>query len=285
MTKFGIAASAGTILVVLFLLERWLPLRKSTRSLWRRLAVNLAVSVAALVTAGLVVQPAAAAVVGMNAAQFGILPTISAPLWLEVIVGFLLLDLSFYYWHRLNHQAPLLWRFHNVHHLDPDLDVSTAFRFHFGEIALSALFRVVQVTLIGMSIEAYLIYEFAFTTNTIFHHSNLRLPIAVERWLNLVLVTPRMHGIHHSQVQEETNSNYSVVLPWWDRLHRSLRLNVPQDAIKIGVPAYDQPEDNSLGNLLLHPFRAQRDYWKSSPPRSPEQSARSAVDDRNRLAE
>ena len=150
------------------------------------------------------------------------------------VAGFLLLDLSFYYWHRLNHRWAPLWRFHNVHHVDPDLDVSTALRFHFGEVLLSAAFRAAQVLLIGPAVSAYLAYELVFQANTLFHHSNVRLPLRVERALSWVLVSPRMHGIHHSDVRAETDSNYSVVFPWWDRLHATLVLGVPQRAITVG---------------------------------------------------
>ncbi|MDQ3200474.1 MAG: sterol desaturase family protein [Verrucomicrobiota bacterium] len=122
------------------------------------------------------------------------------------------MDLSFYRWHWLNHRSGFLWRFHNVHHSDADLDVSTGFRFHFGEVAISAVFRVVQVALIGISAPAFAAYELVFQVNTLFQHSNVRLPIRLERMLSKVFVTSRMHGIHHSQVQRETNSNYSVLL-------------------------------------------------------------------------
>ena len=169
----------------------------------------------------------------------------------------------------LNHRVPVLWRFHNVHHIDPDLDVSTGFRFHLGEVAMSAVFRVVQVALIGISAPAFATYELAFQANTLFHHSNLRLPIRFERLLNKLLVTPRMHGIHHSQVQGETNSNYSVVFPWWDRLHRTLGLNIPQSKIVIGVPGYSTREDGKLVNGLLMPFRKQRDYWRTPDGKAP----------------
>jgi sterol desaturase/sphingolipid hydroxylase (fatty acid hydroxylase superfamily) len=77
-----------------------------------------------------------------------------------------------------------------------------------------------------------------------------------------MLVTPRMHGIHHSQVQRENNSNFGTVLPWWDRLHRTLRVNIPQDKVVVGVPAYTLNEDNNFWNALLMPFRKQRDYWR-----------------------
>jgi sterol desaturase/sphingolipid hydroxylase (fatty acid hydroxylase superfamily) len=101
-----------------------------------------------------------------------------------------------------------------------------------------------------------------FKAETLFHHSNLRLPIRFERLLNKMLVTPRMHGIHHSQVQRENNSNFGVVFPWWDRAHRTLGLNIAQAEIAIGIAGYSQPDDNELRNALLMPFRKQRDYWR-----------------------
>ncbi len=172
------------------------------------------------------------------------------------------MDLAFYYWHRANHKVPVLWRFHNVHHIDPDLDVSTSFRFHFGEIALSAIFRIIQILIIGITPAVYFIYEICFTANTIFQHSNIKLPISFERILNKIIVTPRMHAIHHSQFRTETDSNYSTVFSWWDRLHKSIRLNIPHKDIVIGVPGYYKPGDSNFGNLLLLPFKKQRDYWK-----------------------
>jgi sterol desaturase/sphingolipid hydroxylase (fatty acid hydroxylase superfamily) len=161
--------------------------------------------------------------------------------------------------------VPFLWRFHNVHHCDPDLDVSTGFRFHFGEVAFSTVFRVVQVALLGVSLPQFAAYEILFQAVTLFEHSNLRLPEKLERALNLVFVTPRMHGVHHSQRRAETDSNFSVVFSFWDRLHGSLRLNVAQEQIKIGVPGYARPEDNRVLTALAAPFRRQRDYWGETP--------------------
>lgn len=193
--------------------------------------------------------------------SFGVLNLVDLPTAVRGVAGFLLMDLTFYYWHRVNHMVPLLWRFHNVHHIDPDLDASTSFRFHFVEVGYSTAFRVLQVLLIGLTPLTYAVYEVVFQWGTVLHHSNVRLPIRLERLLNIVIVTPRMHGIHHSTVKEETNSNYSVVFRWWDWLHGSLRLAVPQAEITIGVPGYLQPRDNTLGNLLVMPFRKQRYYW------------------------
>jgi sterol desaturase/sphingolipid hydroxylase (fatty acid hydroxylase superfamily) len=249
--------------LLFFLLERVVPLRESKAQLVGRLLVNLALAALALAAATLVVRPAVEASFDRLADRpFGLAQWTALPVPAKGVLAFLLMDLSFYYWHLLNHRVPLLWRFHNVHHLDPDLDVSTALRFHFGELALSAGFRIVQILVIGVSPWAYAAYELVFQANTLFQHSNVRLPIRLERALNKLLVTPRMHGIHHSQVRREANSNYGVVFPWWDRLHRTLGLNVPQAALTIGVPGYSRPDDNRLWKAASLPFRRQRDYWR-----------------------
>ncbi|MDQ3626150.1 MAG: sterol desaturase family protein [Verrucomicrobiota bacterium] len=276
----------GGLVVIFFVLGRFMPLRSPKAELFGRLIVNLVMSALAFVTAALLVRPAATAAMGSAGRErFGLIHLVELPAVAQFVIAFLLMDLSFYWWHVLNHRIPFLWRFHNVHHIDPDLDVTTGFRFHFGEVAMSAVFRVVQVALIGISAPAFAIYEIVFQANTLFHHSNLRLPIRFERLLNKLLVTPRMHGIHHSQVEGETNSNYSVVFPWWDRLHRTLGLNIPQDEIVIGVPAYSSRDDNQLINTLLMPFRKQRDYWRQPDGELSGREREHTAGSRNHLAE
>jgi Sterol desaturase len=258
-TTMGAIALLGLVLI----LEHFFPLRRETRSLLARLVVNIAVSILTFVAAIGLVQPAAQWALRWSTDKpFGLVHLFVLPSWVELIVSFLLMDLAFYYWHVANHRIPFLWRFHNVHHVDPELDVSTAFRFHFGEVALSSIFTVIQISLIGISAWAYAIYQIAFQLEVLFHHSNLRLPIRFERLLNRLVVTPRMHGIHHSQVQRENNSNFGTVFSWWDRLHRTLGLNIPQSEILIGIPGYSLPEDNTVVNALVMPFRKQRDYWR-----------------------
>ena len=134
-------------------------------------------------------------------------------------------------------------------------------------MGLSAGFRAVQVLLVGPSLAAYAIYEVAFQLGTLFHHSNIRIPISIERSLNTVLVTPRMHGIHHSNIRDESRANFGVVFRWWDRLHRTLRLNVPQAQVTIGIPGYSEPRDNAVRCSLLMPFRPQREYWQGREER------------------
>jgi sterol desaturase/sphingolipid hydroxylase (fatty acid hydroxylase superfamily) len=249
-------------IAVLFALERMFPLRKQKRPLGRRLIVNSVVSLLALAVALMTVRPVASWLLGeVSRNEWGLTAIVQMPAMLQCVMTFLLLDLSFYYWHRANHRWPFLWRFHNVHHVDPDLDVSTSIRFHFLEIALSAAFRALQVVVIGGEPWMFVVYESAFQLNTLFQHSNVRLPITLERWIVLVLVTPRMHGIHHSKRFYDVNSNWSSVFSWWDRLHGTLNLNVPQAAIDIGVPGYSEPRDNRIVDLLLMPLRPQRSYW------------------------
>ncbi len=249
--------------VFLFLVEFVRPLRKRKRSRGHRLFVNLCLTLLVFVCGTFLVRTAGLGLSRWTSDHsFGALNIIPMPVTAHFLFGFLLMDLTFYYWHRVNHVIPLLWRFHNVHHVDPDLDVTTSFRFHFVEIAYSTVFRVVQVGLIGVLPITYVLYEGVFSLATMFHHSNLRLPIRFERWLNRVVVTPRMHGIHHSTVKEETNSNYSVVFRWWDEIHRSLRVRVLQSGVNIGVPAYQEAEDNRLLHLLKLPFQKQRDHWQ-----------------------
>src|SRR2546425_6205697 len=252
---------AGFFLLLL-LLEALFPLRHRKWALVRRLIVNLCVSALAFTAAAWIVRPVGLSLAAwMSAKSFGLLHIVPLPAVVQFGLAFLLMDLTFYYWHLANHMLPVLWRFHNVHHIDPDLDVSTALRFHVGEVLFSAGFRILQVGLIGLPPLTYMIYEGVFQASTLFQHSNIRLPLQVERLLNLVLVTPRMHGIHHSVVEGETNSNYSTVFSWWDRLHRSLCLDIPQAALVIGIPAYHEPVDNTLWHVLALPFQRQRHYW------------------------
>jgi sterol desaturase/sphingolipid hydroxylase (fatty acid hydroxylase superfamily) len=249
-------AAVALFFVVLFLAERAVPLRPETRPLAARLAINAAIGVLAFIAAVFLVRPAALAVLDLTSSSgIGLLHLIAMPVPLQFVVAILLFDLTFYWWHVATHRVGWIWRFHRVHHIDPDLDASTAFRFHAGEIAISTVFRVVQVAVIGPSLAMFAAYEVIFQAATIFHHSNVRLPERLERVINAVVVTPRMHGTHHSQVPEETNSNFSVVFSWWDRLHRSRRPYVPSSELAIGVAEFNRPEDNGLGRVLALPFR------------------------------
>ena len=198
--------------------------------------------------------------------EWGILHWINAPPFVAFVVGFLWLDYSYYWWHVATHKVPLLWRFHNVHHTDLDMDVSTAARFHFGELLLSVVFRVMQVLISGVAPLTLLVFEIVFECAGQFHHSNWRLPQKLEASLNRVLVTPRMHGIHHSVVVEHTDSNWGTIFSWWDKFHRTLRIDISQDEITIGVPQWRDEKELRLLDLWKMPFGKQRSRRADEKP-------------------
>jgi sterol desaturase/sphingolipid hydroxylase (fatty acid hydroxylase superfamily) len=256
------AAIIGLAVAGCFVAERRWPLRVRARPLRERLAANLPmVAIAALVLRLAMVPAALAVAAAAERAGIGLLHWLPWPAPAAVVAGFLLLDWSIYVWHRLNHRVPWLWRFHLVHHTDLDLDVSTAFRFHGGELLLSVGWRTLVILAIGPSPALLLVHEVVSQAATAFHHSNWRMPPRLERAVGWVLVTPSMHGIHHSIVEAETNSNWSVVLAWWDRLHRTWRGEPPNETLTIGLPGWRDPRELDLARLLALPFRRQRPAW------------------------
>jgi sterol desaturase/sphingolipid hydroxylase (fatty acid hydroxylase superfamily) len=170
------------------------------------------------------------------------------------VVAVVLMDYTLYLWHVLSHRVPWLFRFHQVHHADLDLDTSTALRFHFGEFVAGVPYRAAQIAAIGVSPRALIVWQRLTAISVMFHHSNMRLPVRVERWLARVVMTPRLHGIHHSIVRDEQDSNWSSGLTVWDRLHGTYRANVPQPAIEIGVADYRTRESVRLSKILAMPF-------------------------------
>ena len=216
---------------------------------------NGAVAALAAVTVQLlerpVVQPLARYV---ERRRWGLLKAMRLPPWAEAAAALLLLDYTLYVWHVLVHRVPALWRFHAVHHVDLDLDASTAVRFHFGELAISIPWRAAQVAAIGVSPATLHLWQQAVLVSILFHHSNVRLPARAERLLEHLVVTPRLHGIHHADVEEIRNSNWSSGLTVWDWLHGTLLTDVPQDAIRIGVEGYEDPADVALPRILAMPF-------------------------------
>ena len=263
MTRIDAFVSAGglIVLVVLFVAETRAPLRRRVRPRGERLAVNAVLAlIAGLVVRLAVVPVGLASATAAERGGFGLLHWLVLPTAVAWLAGVLLLDYTMYLWHRLNHRVPLLWRFHLVHHTDLDLDVSTALRFHAGELLLSCGWRAAQVAVFGPPVALVVVFEVLFETATAFHHSNWRLSPRLDRALASCVVTPRMHGIHHSTLETETNSNWSVMLSWWDRLHRTRRLpRSGEPAPVIGLPAYRTPLE--AWRLLMLPFTRQRPAW------------------------
>lgn len=241
----------------LLLLETARPLRRRTRPRPERWLRNGGLAAPSLAVMRVTLLPAMVGLTQVAARRRWGLAHCPEPL--RTLLEVLVLDYVAYSWHRLLH-SPLLWRLHRVHHNDLDMDLTTAWRFHFGEMLASIPYRAGLPALAGVRPATLLIYEAVFEACTAFHHSNARLPLSLEQTLVRLLVTPRMHGIHHSIIQRETDSNFGVMLTLWDRLHRTLRLNVPQQEVTIGVPAYPHAAQQTLPHLLALPLKPQQPW-------------------------
>ena len=257
--------------VFLVLLETKFQLRKRIQKRFSRTVINTLVSIPSFALLRFAFLPIIVWLAYKNQEwQFGLNYFHNLPLWTKSVIAFLILDYGNYVWHILNHKIPLLWRFHVVHHTDLDMDITTAFRFHFGELIGSVFFRGAVTVLSGASPMLVLVYEIVFEGATQFHHSNWKLPLKFEKILNKLVVTPRMHGIHHSVVKQETDSNYAVIFSFWDRLHHTASLNNLSGKVVVGVPSYDNQEELTTGFLLKLPFTKIRRWKKQAEEDTPE---------------
>lgn len=190
-----------------------------------------------------------------DAHDFGLLNWLGLPYWGRLAGAFLLFDAWMYWWHRLNHRVPFFWRFHRTHHSDPRMDVTTASRFHIGEIALSSVLRIPVIALLGLQLWEVALYELAMFAVVQLHHANIALPASIDRALRAVIVTPFMHKVHHSRWQTETDSNYSSLFSFWDRLFGSFRLRDDPRTLLFGLEEFSRPEDQTLVGLLKTPLK------------------------------
>lgn len=251
LTASAVIGTLGTCLW----LERRRPLRRRTQSSSRRDLRNLTMAATTAVTIRAIEKPIVHRLATRAArTPTGLLGRLSLPPWAEVALAIVLLDYTLYVWHVLTHRVPFLWRFHRVHHADLDLSTTTALRFHFAEMALSVPWRALQVAAIGATPLSLSAWQTATLVAILFHHSNVELPENVERWLCRLMMTPRLHGIHHSIVPEQVHSNWSTILSWPDYLHHTARLDVAQERITIGVPDLREPRQLELPDLLRMPF-------------------------------
>lgn len=213
----------------------------------RRLARNSGLWLINLGLSPLIVVPVAA---WASANALGIRPAWWSG-WPGLVLDIILLDALIYWWHRLNHELPALWRFHQVHHLDRFLDSSSALRFHFGEVLLSTAARAAVIVVLGIPLLSVVVFETLLLGATIFHHSNLRLAPGLERQLAKIVITPSIHWVHHHAVRSDTDSNYGTLLSVWDPLFGSRNRTPRRPDMPIGVEG--QAERPFL-QLLLQPF-------------------------------
>jgi sterol desaturase/sphingolipid hydroxylase (fatty acid hydroxylase superfamily) len=174
--------------------------------------------------------------------------------WQALLLDIVIMDLLIYAWHRANHVVPFLWRFHEVHHLDRFLDVSSAVRFHWGEVILSAVFRMAFIIVLDIPIASVIVFETIVLLSAVFHHSNVKLPAKLEAALGKVFITPAIHWVHHHAVRRDTDSNYGTLFSFWDPLFRSRSPNPRTADMRIGV---ERRFEQDLPKLLLRPFQSE----------------------------
>lgn len=206
-----------------------------------------------------VVFPTAAVGFALLAAErgWGLFNVVAVPHGLAVVLAVVALDFAIYLQHVMFHAVPMLWRLHRVHHADPDFDLTTGARFHPIEIVLSMLIKFAAIAVLGPPALAVLVFEIVLNASAMFNHANVRLPERVDAALRLLVVTPDMHRIHHSQRRVEADSNYGFNLSWWDRLLGTYTpvAQQPQESMAIGVRGITgRPEAVTLGGMLAMPF-------------------------------
>ncbi|MGK0499228.1 MAG: sterol desaturase/sphingolipid hydroxylase (fatty acid hydroxylase superfamily) [Oceanicoccus sp.] len=255
------------VLAFFIVLETLYPRRQRILSRLKRWPSNIGLSLLNQLIARLIMPATAIAVAAYGATSgMGLLNYMVMPTWLEIIIAVLLLDLAIYLQHIMFHSVPLFWRMHRVHHADTDFDVSTGVRFHPVEIILSAAIKLAVIILLGPAVIAILIFEVWLNAASIFNHSNLRIPLGLDKLLRNVVVTPDMHRVHHSIRANETNSNFGFNFPWWDRFFGTYRAQ-PIDGhedMTIGLDKFRQPNQQRIHRLLLQPFQEVTDMYSIS---------------------
>jgi sterol desaturase/sphingolipid hydroxylase (fatty acid hydroxylase superfamily) len=246
------------VLLLMALAEAHWPRRERSLSRWRRWPSNLGIVVINTVLLRLL-TPMAAVGLALIAAEngWGLFNVVSAPLWFAIPLSILLFDLAIYLQHVMFHAVPALWRLHRMHHADLDFDVTTGARFHPIEILLSMAIKLALVLALGPPAVAVLIFEVLLNATSMFNHTNLSIPLGLDRVLRWIVVTPDMHRVHHSWLPEETNSNFGFNLPWWDRLLGTYR-DQPKEGhagMTIGLDRFREPGDLRLDRMLVQPFR------------------------------
>jgi len=248
MSDPWIAGALAFWVAMVFVLERLAAAETPPPNNRRRIFRNFGLGLIALATAPLLLI-----LTGRLASSIEpLVPLAGLGLYGAFLVQLLILDIWTYGMHRAYHEVPFLWRFHAPHHLDEHLDASSAFRFHLGEILISAAMRLIPALAFGIDAATLLLFEAILTANAVFHHSSIRLPARFERFLSWFLVTPSIHWMHHHKIQADTDSNYTAVLSLWDRIFGSANPKSRQIGMSIGV---EGEQDRSFGKLLLYPFR------------------------------
>lgn len=252
-----------SILLLMMCAEALFPRKARAMARSRRWTSNLLL----IVIDGLFVRllfPIVAVGIAIIAADnnWGLFNLIDLPIWLEIVLAIIILDMLIYWQHVASHHIPFLWAMHKVHHADRDIDVTTGSRFHPIEIGLSMAYKMALVVILGAPVLAVILFELILNGCAMFNHSNVKLPLSFDRVLRRFIVTPDMHRVHHSTVVSETNSNYGFSLSLWDRIFGSYTAQPSKghDNMVIGLEEYQTRGPASLTWSLWLPFKAKKKF-------------------------
>lgn len=251
------------LMIALFVFEGMFPFFKTHKKHLQHTGVNVFFGIVNGLIAKLLFAALLIATFQWSKQQgIGWLNIISVSWYLEGIIAFLLFDLWMYWWHRFNHELKFLWCFHSMHHTDLEMDASTALRFHPGEKILSTLLRLFIIPVLGLELIYFIIYNIVMSPIILFHHSNIALPEKIDKFLRVIIVTPNMHRVHHSKLRKETDSNYSSVFSFWDRIFGTYKQVENTESIVYGLETMRDSWWQSIPGMLLTPVFV-GGFWKN----------------------
>lgn len=258
-TEFRAGILIGGI-VVFWILEGTLPLFRFQYKKIRHAGINLFFTLTTMIIGFGLAGALLYASDTVAANHFGLLYIINLPLWAQLVVGVLLLDLiGAYLVHWTEHKVKWMWRFHLVHHTDTTVDVTTGLRHHPGETVFRIGFTILAAIIVGAPMWIIMFYQSMSVLFAHLTHANINMPRSVDRALSWVFVTPLMHKVHHHYTQPLTDTNYGNIFSFWDRIFGTFAQVDDTRELKYGIDTHMDPKENDeMGNLLKIPFQAYR---------------------------
>lgn len=247
-------------IVLFWVLEGIIPLFRFDYSKVKHAGINLFFTLTTAIIGFGLAGALLAASNWVSANEFGLLYIFDLPLWVQIIVGILLLDLvGAYFIHWLEHRVKWMWQFHLVHHSDTKVDVTTGLRHHPGETVFRIFFTIVAVVIVGAPIGIVMLYQSLSVLFAHITHANIQMPVKVDRALSYVFVTPYMHKVHHHYTQPLTDTNYGNIFSIWDRIFGTYAAVDRTEELVYGIDTHMDAKENSvLGKLLAIPFKKYR---------------------------
>ena len=243
-------------LILIFIIELIFPIFKRSAQTYKRWFTNFTfVILNTLVLRFFFPVLAASFAVICDQYNIGLFNYYNVSLLISMAASFLLLDLGIWIQHLLFHRSNFLWRFHKIHHSDEEVDFTTGVRFHPIEIIISMICKLILLAIIGPSVVIVIIFEIVLNASSIFNHGNIKITKVFDIVLRKVIVTPNMHRIHHSENENETNSNYGFNFSIWDKLFGTyIENSIKGDNMIVGLTEFNNKK-KGLFFLLFKPFK------------------------------